>query len=278
MPMPCPLRVGPQGIDWITRQGRAGCSLHRLARGERPPGGGIGSGAATHSPVQLFRKIALPLRYSLVRQGVAATGAADGSCPFPFPSLRLGIGGGAMGFSVGTIETPAAALEACFSISACFAAISAFAFFSISACFAIMAACICFSISACFATMAACIFFAMAAFIAPACFAMAACICVAMAACIAPAMAERTEHDPSRHGLASAGVELAAERPSVATVAQARRKARFVGMGCLHCDLRTLGKPPPPQCDSKHNMCFFSLRAAPHAGARIIEKTWPAED
>src|SRR5262245_54211212 len=144
-----------------------------------------------------------------------------------------------MGFSVGTIEPPAAALEVCFPISACFAT--------------------------------------MAAFIAPACFAMAACICFAMAACIAPAMAERTEHDPSRHGLASAGVELAAERPSVATVAQARRKARFVGIGCLHCDL-TLGKPPPPQCDSKHNMCFFSLRAAPHAGARIIEKTWPAED
>jgi hypothetical protein len=57
-------------------------------------------------------------------------------------------------------------------------------------------------------------------------------------------MAERTKHDPSwrgvesavRHGLASAGVELAAERASVATVAQARRKVRFVGIGCLHCD------------------------------------------
>jgi hypothetical protein len=34
------------------------------------------------------------------------------------------------------------------------------------------------------------------------------------------------------HGLASARVELAAERLSVTTVAQARRKARFVAMVC----------------------------------------------
>src|SRR5262245_30102736 len=97
----------------------------------------------------------------------------------------------------------------------------------------------------------------MAAFIAPAC-------CL-VAWVMRALMAERAEHDPSRHGLASAGVELAAERPSVTTVAQARRKARFVGMGCLHCDLRTLRNSPPPQCDSNHNMCFFLGRAAPHA-------------
>src|SRR5262245_39784797 len=143
-----------------------------------------------------------------------------------------------MGFSVGTIEPPAAALEVCFPISACFAT--------------------------------------MAAFIAPACFAMAACICFAMAACIAPAMAERTEHNASRHGLASAGVELAAERPSVATVAQARRKVRFVGIGCLHCDLRTLGNSPPLQCDSKHNMCFFFGRAAPHRNLPNLRTALPA--
>jgi hypothetical protein len=51
---------------------------------------------------------------------------------------------------------------------------------------------------------------------------------------------ERIKHDLSWrgvessvwHGLASAGVELAAERLTAATVAQARRKARFVGMVC----------------------------------------------
>src|SRR5262245_43293474 len=223
-----PLRPGVK--DGLVGQ----CSFHRLA---------IGSGAATHSPEQLSQNLATPLRYSLVRQGVAAMGAADGSCLFP--SLR---GSGAVGFSADTIEIPAAALEACFSISACFAAMAAFICFSISACFATMAACICFAI-------AAFICFAMAAFTRPA----AACIaplCSGVAWLMRALMVERAD-------LASAGVELAAERPSVTTAAQARRKARFVGMGCLHCDLRTLVNSPPPQCDSNHSMCFFLDRTTP---------------
>jgi hypothetical protein len=57
---------------------------------------------------------------------------------------------------------------------------------------------------------------------------------------MADLIAERIKHDLSWrgvessvwHGLASARVELATERLSVATVAQARRKARFVAMVC----------------------------------------------
>jgi hypothetical protein len=94
----------------------------------------------------------------------------------------------------------------------------------------------------------------MAASFASACFAFAACFaaacfsiagCFAIAACLATSAmtdltAERIKHDLSWrgvessmwHGLASARVELAAVRLSKVTVAQARRKARFVAMVC----------------------------------------------
>ena len=118
-----------------------------------------------------------------------------------------------VGFPVGAIDVAAAAPEAAasFSIAACFAAA-------------------CFAIAACIA--AAC--FAIAA-----CFAMAACF---KATVMTAPTAERTKHDLSWrsvesllwHGLASAGVETAVETPSAAMVAQAKRKARFVSIGCLY--------------------------------------------
>jgi len=83
---------------------------------------------------------------------------------------------------------------------------------------------------------------AMAACLAAACFAMAACFVIAAwvtASEMAFLMVDLSTHALSSrglesalwHGLASAGVELTAVRPSVVTVAQARRKARFVSMG-----------------------------------------------
>src|SRR5262245_39880312 len=113
-----------------------------------------------------------------------------------------------MGLAIGAIGFPAAVLVAAsLAMAACFAAT-------------------CFAFAACFA--AAC--FSIAA-----CFAMAACL---VASVMADLIAERIKHDLSWrgvessvwHGLASARVELAAERLSGATVAQARRKARFVAM------------------------------------------------
>src|SRR5262245_42729029 len=94
-----------------------------------------------------------------------------------------------------------------------------------------MAACFaatCFAFAACFA--AAC--FSIAA-----CFAMAACL---VASVMTDLIVERIKHDLSWrgvessvwHGLASARVEHTDVRLRMATVAQARRKARFVAMVC----------------------------------------------
>jgi hypothetical protein len=75
---------------------------------------------------------------------------------------------------------------------------------------------------------------------------------------------ERIKHDLSWrkvessvwHGLASARVELTDERLSVATVAQARRKARFVAMVFLHCDPEAGGASSDPH---SRNFLTFTM-------------------
>jgi hypothetical protein len=83
---------------------------------------------------------------------------------------------------------------------------------------------------------------------------------------------ERIKHDLSWRGvessvwhrLASAGVGLREERLSVATVAQARRKARFVAMVFSIANpeapqaIRTLGISSASQCDGNHKYALFS--------------------
>src|SRR5262245_6873988 len=132
----------------------------------------------------------------------------------------MGLGAGAIGF-------PAAVLVAAsLAMAACFAA----AWFSIAACFAAA----CFSIAACFA--------------------MAACLAASV---ITDLIVERIKHDLSWrgvessvwHGLASARVELAAEILSVATVAQARRKARFAAMVC---SIATQRRAAPQAIRTRH--------------------------
>jgi len=126
------------------------------------------------------------------------------------PASAAGVADFTVGLAIGAIGFAAAELVAAsLAMGVCFAA----ACFAFGACFAAA----CFSIAACFA--------------------MAACLAASV---VTDLIAERIKHVLSWrgvessvwHGLASARVELAAERLSVATVAQARRKARFVAMAC----------------------------------------------
>src|SRR5262249_36491314 len=124
------------------------------------------------------------------------------------PSGAAGVADFTVGLAVGAIGFAAAVpVAASLAMAACFAS----AGFAFAACFAAA----CFSIAACFA--------------------MAACLAASV---MTDLIVEPIKHDLSWrgvessvwHGLASARVELTDERLSVATVAQARRKARFVAM------------------------------------------------